>query len=214
MPLPLALAAAIPAVASGLSSFVGGERANAASRREAERNRAFQERMSSTAWQRGVADMEAAGLNPALAYSAGGASSPGGSMAAQSDTISPAVSSAKGSIEMRKQLRILDAQLRKVDAEADGASALALREQARNAAYGISHTPSGSLKLDLSMPGLADQVRSEVSFAAAQARLLELQLPWAQAQAGAALKAGRFAAPLSLFMRSGGGALIGKFGGR
>ncbi len=161
-----------PPIAAGVLSFVGGERGNQARSKEARLDRSFQERMRNSQWQAAVADMEAAGLNPALAYSQGPNASPGGSMAQQMDTLSPAISSGMQAKRMQADLQLLRKQTEKITAEGDSAKTKAFFDKAQLEAYGIEIS-DGKLLLkgrDGALPWLTRKVKAEVANAEQLAR--------------------------------------------
>ena len=69
----------LQAIMQGIYNHIENTTAMNYNSAEALANREWQERMSSTAYQRAVEDMKKAGLNPILAFANGGASTPGGS---------------------------------------------------------------------------------------------------------------------------------------
>ena len=69
----------IGAIVGGIAaSAIGSKISSSSAQRSADKQMKFQEEMSNTSYQRAMADMRAAGLNPMLAYQQGGASTPVG----------------------------------------------------------------------------------------------------------------------------------------
>lgn len=154
---------AIGAIGGAIIGGVGAERANRVNQREAERNRQFQERMRNTEWQAAMADMQAAGVNPALALQHGGASSPGGSMPAGAENVS---SSALQGARVGRELELLKASISKERSLARSAEANANVDEARSR-Y-LTQGRRGEVGAE-GPPLLREQVESDVRAAIANA---------------------------------------------
>lgn len=147
-----------PAAASAFSSILGysGQKdTNTGNRENAQVQREWEERMSSSSYQRQVADLKAAGLNPMLGYMKGsGASTPSGpSLPVYSSPRSAGLHSAREGYREASEGYKRREDTRSSKAEAD------VKE---TVAKGASKVSSGLDAVSQSVPVISEIVRSAV----------------------------------------------------
>lgn len=149
------------ALIGGVASLLGGERRNAAQADQAAAANAFSAQQFATRYQTTVKDMEAAGLNPMLAYSQGGGSPPSGQQAQMQDTVSPAVETFNRTRSTAAQNAVQNAQVDNIKADTENKEAMASNIRADTMLKVAQENLTGAS---------ADQARTNIAYLETQSK--------------------------------------------
>lgn len=179
------LKSATPALVGGMN-YYGQMQTNAANAQQAQQQMDFQNQQTSTAYQRGTADMKAAGLNPMLAYSQGGAQSGGGAQATMGNELGQGANSALSAAMTQQQLKNMELQnvqqqadTKRTNAETDYTNARRLDVLEGIGTHPVNRaaTESNTKRTNLS---------TQFDSASFEDRLKQLNSAWKATQAGTA----------------------------
>jgi len=202
---PAALAPLTGGASLGAYAAYGQSSANKTNKDLAQRQMDFQERMSNTEWQRGVQDMLKAGINPMLATSQGGASAPAGATTRVENVAQPAINSALAARQAQANIQLTQASTLKTIEEAKTSAATAarapemahynvelIRKNIEKVIADFQLTHAQENQVNSLLPLLIQSQMSNIGLTQAQtttaskeARLKELQIPGAEAEAKA-----------------------------